>query len=87
MSKVESGKPYTVEEHDTISELAYLAYGDARRYVDIIAANEGLRGFDPVRLSVGQVIDIPEPSYRPSPEGLGYRESISHTQGEREEQP
>ncbi|WP_149823092.1 LysM peptidoglycan-binding domain-containing protein [Streptomyces tailanensis] len=67
----EVGGPYTVQEGDTITEIAFLAYGDARRYVDVAEHNKDVPGFAPARLRPGLVISIPEPDYLPRPSGLG----------------
>jgi hypothetical protein len=65
------GAAYTVREGDTITEIAFLAYGDARRYVELAMHNEQVPGFNPARLRPGLRIDIPEPDYLPMPSGLG----------------
>ena len=65
------GQPYTVREGDTISEIAYVAYGDARRYVELVEHNRAVPGFNAARLVPGLVLDIPQPDYLPMPSGIG----------------
>lgn len=65
------GQPYTVQEGDTITELAYVAYGDARRYVELVEHNRAVPGFNAARLTPGLVLDIPQPDYLPMPSGIG----------------
>lgn len=65
------GQPYTVREGDTITEIAYVAYGDARRYVELVEHNRAVPGFNAARLTPGLVIDIPQPDYLPMPSGIG----------------
>jgi phage tail protein X len=65
------GQPYTVREGDTITEIAYVAYGDARRYVELVEHNRGVPGFNAARLRTGIVLDIPRPDYLPMPSGIG----------------
>jgi hypothetical protein len=65
------GQKYTIQPGDTITEIAFVAYGDARRYVELVAHNTGVPGFNPARLSPGLVIDVPEPDYLPLPGGVG----------------
>lgn len=65
------GQPYVVREGDTITEIAYLAYGDARRYVELVEHNRAVPGFRPARLTPGVVLDIPKPDYLPMPSGIG----------------
>lgn len=65
------GQPYTVQDGDTITEIAFVAYGDARRYLELVAHNSGVAGFNPARLAPGLVIDVPEPDYLPLPGGIG----------------
>ncbi len=65
------GQKYLVREGDTITEIAFTAYGDARRYVELVEHNKDVPGFQPARLSPGLELDIPEPSYLPLPGGVG----------------
>ncbi|HWO18196.1 MAG TPA: hypothetical protein VNO30_05450 [Kofleriaceae bacterium] len=65
------GQPYTVREGDTITEIAYVAYGDARRYVELVEHNRAVPGFNAARLAPGLVLDIPQPDYLPMPSGIG----------------
>jgi hypothetical protein len=65
------GRPYTVRAGDTITEIAFVAYGDARRYLELVAHNSTVDGFNPARLTPGLVIDVPEPDYLPLPGGIG----------------
>jgi hypothetical protein len=65
------GQSYVVREGDTITEIAYVAYGDARRYVELVEHNRAVPGFNPARLVPGTVIDIPQPDYLPMPSGIG----------------
>jgi hypothetical protein len=65
------GEPYTVCEGDTITEIAYVAYGDARRYIELAEHNRAVAGFNAARLTPGLVIDIPQPDYLPMPSGIG----------------
>lgn len=65
------GQPYIVREGDTITEIAYVAYGDARRYVELVEHNRTVPGFNAARLTPGLVLDIPQPDYLPMPSGIG----------------
>jgi hypothetical protein len=65
------GQPYTVREGDTITAIAYVAYGDARRYVELVEHNRAVAGFNAARLAPGIVLDIPRPDYLPMPSGIG----------------
>ncbi|MFI9819148.1 AMP-binding protein [Streptomyces sp. NPDC052013] len=65
------GSRYAVRPGDTITEIAFLAYGDARRHQELALHNKDVAGFKAARLAVGMVIDIPEPDYLPMPRGLG----------------
>jgi hypothetical protein len=65
------GQSYTIRDGDTITEIAFVAYGDARRYVELVAHNSEVPGFNPARLAPGLVIDVPEPDYLPLPGGIG----------------
>jgi len=65
------GQTYTIQPGDTITEIAFVVYGDARRYVDLVAHNSSVPGFNPARLRPGLVIDVPEPDYLPLPAGVG----------------
>ncbi|WP_428266263.1 LysM peptidoglycan-binding domain-containing protein [Haliangium sp.] len=65
------GQKYEVQPDDTITEIAYQAYGDARRYLEIAEHNRDLPGFHPARLVPGTVIEIPQPDYVPMPRGIG----------------
>jgi len=65
------GQPYTVRNGDTITEIAYIAYGDARRYVELVEHNRAVPGFNAARLTPGLVLDIPRPDYLPMPSGIG----------------
>jgi phage tail protein X len=65
------GQKYVVRGGDTITEIAFIAYGDARRYVELVEHNKGLPGFNPARLRPGLELDIPEPTYLPLPGGVG----------------
>ncbi|KKK04963.1 LysM peptidoglycan-binding domain-containing protein [Micromonospora sp. HK10] len=65
------GQPYVVQQGDTITEIAFVAYGDARRYVELVAHNRDLPDFNPARLRPGMELDIPEPDYLPLPGGVG----------------
>ncbi|MEU1181200.1 LysM domain-containing protein [Streptomyces sp. NPDC005820] len=70
-ARPEIGGTYTVREGDTITEIAFLAYGDARRYTDLAEHNKDVPGFVAARLRPGLRIAIPEPDYLPRPSGLG----------------
>lgn len=65
------GAPYTIQPGDTITELAFIAYGDARRYVELAEHNKDVPGFAAARLRPGLRIEIPEPDYLPMPSGVG----------------
>lgn len=65
------GQKYTIQPGDTITEIAFVAYGDARRYVELAAHNSAVPGFNPARLRPGLEIDVPEPDYLPLPAGVG----------------
>jgi hypothetical protein len=65
------GHPYEVAPGDTITEIAFQAYGDARRYLEVAEHNRDLPGFDPVRLTPGLIIEIPQPDYVSMPRGIG----------------
>ncbi|MGA8116433.1 MAG: LysM domain-containing protein [Actinocatenispora sp.] len=65
------GEKYTIQEGDTITEIAFLAYDDARRYRELAAHNADVPGFNPARLTPGLVIDVPQPDYLPMPGGIG----------------
>lgn len=65
------GATYTVKKGDTITEIAFLAYGDARRYLELAMHNQTVPGFNPARLRAGMEIEIPEPDYLPMPSGVG----------------
>jgi hypothetical protein len=65
------GRPYVVREGDTITEIAYVAYGDARRYIELVEHNRAVPGFHPARLTPGVVLDIARPDYLPMPSGIG----------------
>ncbi len=65
------GATYTIQPGDTISELAYIAYGDARRYQELAEHNKDVPGFVAARLRPGMEIEIPEPDYLPMPNGIG----------------
>ena len=70
-SKPIVGQKYEIQPGDTITEIAFQAYGDARRYLEVAEHNSGVPGFDPVRLAPGLVIEIPQPDYVPMPRGIG----------------
>jgi hypothetical protein len=65
------GAAYTIQPGDTITELAFTAYGDARRYLQLAEHNKEVPGFVPARLRAGLEIEIPEPDYLPMPSGVG----------------
>jgi hypothetical protein len=65
------GASYTVQSGDTISELAFIVYGDARRYLELAEHNKDVPGFVAARLLPGLEIEIPEPDYLPMPSGIG----------------
>jgi len=65
------GQKYTVQEGDTITEIAYVAYGDARRYTELVEHNKAVIGFNAARLRPGIELDVPEPDYLPTPGGVG----------------
>ena len=65
------GQKYTIQPGDTITEIAFVAYGDARRYVELVAHNNDVPGFNAARLMPGLEIDVPEPDYLPLPGGVG----------------
>ncbi|MFL6116422.1 MAG: LysM peptidoglycan-binding domain-containing protein [Catenulispora sp.] len=65
------GAEYTVQDGDTITELAFAAYGDARRYQELAEHNKDVPGFVAARLRPGLRIEIPEPDYLPMPSGVG----------------
>jgi hypothetical protein len=74
------GQKYTIQPGDTISEIAFVAYGDARRYLELVAHNKDVPGFQPARLRPGLEIDVPEPDYLPLPGGVGgFRASAGRT--------
>ena len=66
---------YTVVAGDTLSNIAFRAYGDARRFPEIVRATNSLaprdarlnRIFDPNVLRIGWNIAIPGPQFRPEP--------------------
>lgn len=70
-SRPTSGQQYVIQSGDTITELAFQAYGDARRYIEIAERNSRLPGFDPAHLQPGLSIEIPNPDYLPMPSGIG----------------
>jgi nucleoid-associated protein YgaU len=55
-------KTYTVKSGDTLMRLARKFYGEANagEYTVIYEANKKMIGPDPGKLSVGQVLTIPE---------------------------
>lgn len=60
MSKPIPGKQYTVQSGDTLSIISKRAYGDAKYYTRIKAANQSnLRSSDPDTIFPGQVLNIP----------------------------
>lgn len=65
------GSKYKIQDGDTITEIAFLAYGDARRYVELAMHNASVPGFKPTSLQPGLEIDIPQPDYLPMPRGVG----------------
>lgn len=65
------GQKYIVQGGDTITEIAFQAYGDARRYSELAMHNQTIPGFNPARLIPGMEIDVPEPDYLPMPRGVG----------------
>ncbi|MFI2369831.1 AMP-binding protein [Streptomyces sp. NPDC018833] len=65
------GSRYVVRPGDTITEIAFIAYGDARRHQELALHNKDVPGFKAARLAVGMEIDIPQPDYLPMPRGLG----------------
>lgn len=65
------GSRYVVRPGDTITEIAFTAYGDARRHQELALHNKDVPGFKAARLATGMEIDIPEPDYLPMPRGLG----------------
>ncbi|MEU2022450.1 fatty acyl-AMP ligase [Streptomyces sp. NPDC016469] len=65
------GSSYVVKAGDTITEIAFTAYGDARRHQELALHNKNVEGFNAARLRSGMEIDIPEPDYLPMPSGLG----------------
>lgn len=70
-SKPIIGQKYEIQPGDTITEIAFQAYGDARRYLEIAEHNSATPGFRPARLTPGLVIEIPQPDYLPLPRGIG----------------
>jgi hypothetical protein len=65
------GEKYTIQDGDTITEIAFVAYGDARRYAELALHNADVPGFNAARMRPGLEIDIPEPDYLPMPRGVG----------------
>lgn len=70
-SKPIVGQEYEIQPGDTITEIAFQAYGDARRYLEVAQHNSGVPGFNPARLTPGLIIEIPQPDYVPNPRGIG----------------
>jgi hypothetical protein len=73
------GKPYTVRDGDTVSNIAYRAFGDARRYLEVYEFNRAVIGPKPTHLAVGLVIQIPDTDYLPNPRSLFARGSVGKT--------
>ncbi|GAA4054756.1 hypothetical protein [Actinomadura miaoliensis] len=65
------GQKYTTQAGDTITEISFVAYGDARRYAELALHNADVPGFNAARVIAGLEIDIPEPDYLPMPRGVG----------------
>jgi hypothetical protein len=65
------GQKYEIQPGDTITEIAFQAYGDARRYLEIAEHNSAVPEFRPARLTPGLIIEIPQPDYLPLPRGIG----------------
>ncbi len=57
---VQAGTDYTVEQDDTLSEIAQQAYGNADQWPKIYEANKETIGDNPNVLNPGEVLHIPE---------------------------
>ncbi len=55
----ECGESYTVEQGDTLSEIAYEAFGDGRRWGDVYHANIRKIGKNPHLIRIGTELRIP----------------------------
>lgn len=74
------GEPYVVQPGDTVTEIAFQAYGDARRYIEIVECNRDTEGFkNPARLAPGTVLTIPNPDYVSMPRSLGSRSTVGRS--------
>lgn len=56
---IQAGSDYTVQEGDTLSEIAQQAYGDANLWPKIYEANKQGIGNDPNAIQTGEVLHIP----------------------------
>jgi len=57
---VQVGTDYTVQEGDTLSEIAQQAYGDANQWSKIYQENKKKIGDNPNAIQSGVVLHIPE---------------------------
>jgi hypothetical protein len=73
------GQRYQIRAGDTLSRLAFDAFGDARRYLEIYEINKDVIGPNPARLPAGVEILIPEPEYISMPRSLFGRGTVGQT--------
>jgi|GraSoiStandDraft_30_1057271.scaffolds.fasta_scaffold887731_1 nucleoid-associated protein YgaU len=57
---IQAGIDYTVQQGDTLSEIAQQAYGDADQWPRIYEANKEMIGDDPNAIHPGDVLHIPQ---------------------------
>ncbi|HEX4417684.1 MAG TPA: hypothetical protein VH165_07285 [Kofleriaceae bacterium] len=79
LDQPQPGKPYTIRDGDTVSNIAFRAFGDARRYLEVYEFNRTVIGPKPTHLAVGLVIEIPNTDYLPTPRSLFARGSVGKT--------
>jgi hypothetical protein len=61
MAQPTPGSNYTVQNGDTLSSIAFSAYGDGNEWHQIYIANAKVIGSNPSALSAGTVLFIPHP--------------------------
>lgn len=73
------GRPYAVRPGDTISSIAFRAFGDARRYPEIYEYNRERIGPKPTQRAPGLVIHVPSTDYLCAPRSLFGRGTVGRT--------
>jgi hypothetical protein len=73
------GHPYQIVVGDTISRIAFRAFGDARRYKEICEYNRAVIGPNAATLIEGVVLQIPNLDYLSAPRSLFGRGTVGKT--------